>query len=281
MSSWPDYLDLSAEQLADGHSVRIRVVEGMSAVGEACAADMADALRESLATNRAVTWIIPVGPVDQYPILAETINRERLSLRDAVLINMDEYLDDEDRWIPETHPLSFRGYMQRRFYDLLDPELAPPPEHRVFPDPGDLDAISRWIEQRGGVDICFGGIGINGHVAFNEPARSDDGVTSTAFAALPTRLLDLACETRTINANTVGGSLEVIPPRCVTVGMREILSARSLKFYCNRPWQAAVVRRVLHGPISPECPASYLRQHDDATLTIADYVAAAPDIRLR
>lgn len=281
MSNWPDYLSLPAERLGSGHSVHIRVVEGMEAVGAACAEDMAQALREGLATHRPVTWIVPVGPVDQYPLLAEIINQERLSLRDAVLINMDEYLDEDDRWIPETHPLSFRGYMQRRFYDLLDPELAPPPEQRVFPDPENLAAIGRLIDERGGVDLCFGGIGINGHVAFNEPARPDDAIDVDAFADLPTRLLDLACETRTINANTVGGSLEVIPRRCVTVGMREILSARALKFYCNRPWQAAVVRRVLHGPITAECPASYLRRHTDATLTVADYVAAAPEIRLR
>jgi hypothetical protein len=62
--------------------------------------------------------------------------------------------------------------------------------------------------------------------------------------------------------------------------MREILAARRLRFYCNRPWQSAVVRRVLHGPITPECPASFLRQHPDASLTIADYVAAPPNIQL-
>jgi glucosamine-6-phosphate deaminase len=63
--------------------------------------------------------------------------------------------------------------------------------------------------------------------------------------------------------------------------MREILAAGSLRFYCNRPWQSSVVRRVLHGPLTAACPASLLRTHKDARLTIADYVAALPDIRLR
>ena len=101
------------------------------------------------------------------------------------------------------------------------------------------------------------------------------------FAALPTRVLSLSRETRTINSVTVGGGIEVVPRRCVTVGMKEILASRKLRFYCNRPWQSAVVRRVLHGPITPACPASLLRLHRDAVLTVADYVAQPPEIRLR
>jgi glucosamine-6-phosphate deaminase len=63
--------------------------------------------------------------------------------------------------------------------------------------------------------------------------------------------------------------------------MKEILGARRLRLYCNRPWQSAVARRVLHGPITPACPAALMRTHPDAMLTVADYVAAPPDIKLR
>ena len=63
--------------------------------------------------------------------------------------------------------------------------------------------------------------------------------------------------------------------------MKEILAARQLRFYCNRPWQQAVVRRVLHGPLTAACPATLLRTHKDAVLTMANFVAQPPDIRLR
>ena len=68
---------------------------------------------------------------------------------------MDEYLTDDDAWLPEAHPLSFRAYLNRTFYDLIEPALAPPPEHRVFPDPRDLEAVPRLIAARGGVDALF------------------------------------------------------------------------------------------------------------------------------
>jgi glucosamine-6-phosphate deaminase len=209
------------------------------------------------------------------------VNKERVSLRDVVLINMDEYLTDDDQWIPAEHPLSFLGYMNRLFYDLLDPALAPKMENRVFPHPQRCREIEELIEKRGGVDATFGGIGINGHMAFNEPPERGDQISNEDFARLPTRVLSLTRETRTINSVTVGGEISVIPWRCVTVGMKEILESRRMRFYCNRPWQSAVVRRVLHGPVTAACPASFMRTHKEAYLTVADYVAQPPNIQLR
>ncbi len=278
---FPDYLSIPAAELGKGTPVKVRILGDMASI----ACDLAEAMREEILTaqrqGRAATLIVPVGPVDQFPILAKMINDERIDCREVALINMDEYLTDGDQFVPADHPLSFRGYMDRAFYRLLDPALAPHPENRVFPDPNDCGAIQRLIEKRGGVDACFGGIGINGHIAFNEPPEAGETISTEQFAALPTRVLSLARETRTINSVTVGGGIEVVPRRCVTVGMKEILGARRLRFYCNRPWQSAVVRRVLHGPITPACPASLLRRHSDAIVTVADYVAAPPHIGLR
>lgn len=280
-SLFPDYLFVSAERLGEGHSVSVRIVADSHALAHAMAADMVDIIRSATDSGRGATLIIPVGPVDQFPILADMVNRERLSLRETMFINMDEYLTDEGEWLPAEHPLSFRGFMDEMFYDRLNPELAPRAELRIFPDPQDPGAIEALVTRRGGVDACFGGIGINGHMAFNEPPEPGEVMTAEDFAALPTRTLSLSRETRTINANTVGGSLDVIPRRCVTVGMREILGSNRLRFYCNRPWQSGVVRRVLHGPVAAACPASFLQRHGDARLTITEQVAAPPDIRLR
>jgi glucosamine-6-phosphate deaminase len=264
-----------------GTPVKVHVLGDMASIAH----DLADETRQEIVdaqnAGRTATLIIPVGPVDQFPILARTINDQRLDCRDVMFINMDEYLTDGDEFVAADHPLSFRGYMDRSFYSQLDPALAPRPENRVFPDPKNPDVLQRLIDARGGVDACFGGIGINGHIAFNEPPEPGETMNVEAFSKLATRALSLSRETRTINSVTVGGEIGIVPRRAVTVGMKEILSARRLRFYCNRPWQSAVVRRVLHGPITAACPASLLRRHPDAMITVADYVAAPPNIQLR
>jgi glucosamine-6-phosphate deaminase len=275
--TFPDYLTVPADRLGQGTSVSVEIVSGADGVAQR----MAQAMLDVITHYRAATLIVPVGPVDQFPVLAEMINRHRIDCRDVMLINMDEYLTDNDQWIPADHPLSFRGFMDRKFYGLLDDSLGPAPENRVFPDPGRCEQLQSLIDQRGGVDVCFGGIGINGHIAFNEPPEPGEQCTAEAFAARPTRVLSLSRETRTINSVTVGGEIAVVPRRAVTVGMAEILRSRSVQFYCNRTWQRAVVRRVLHGPLTASCPASLLRRHADAHLSIADFVAEPPDIQLR
>lgn len=277
----PEYLTVSADRLGEGTSVKVVRVEGMEGVANHMAEAMLQVVLDAQAEGRAATLIVPVGPVDQFPVLAEMINCQRVDCRDVLVINMDEYLTDDDQWVAKEHPLSFRGYMDRKFYDLIDDGLAPVEENRVFPHPDRCEEIQGRIDERGGVDVCFGGIGINGHMAFNEPPEPGEAISDDAFAALPTRCLSLSRETRTINSVTVGGEIAIIPHRAVTVGMAEILAAKKTRFYCNRPWQRAVVRRVLHGPVTAACPASFLQTHGDGRLTIADYVAEPPEIALR
>jgi glucosamine-6-phosphate deaminase len=281
MGLMPDYLAVSAAELGKGSPVRVRIKGDMASIAQ----DLADAVLAEIIQGQAngcgATLILPVGPVDHFPILARMMNERKISCHNTVIINMDEYLDDQDQWIPADHPLSFRGYMDRAFYSLLKPELAPPVGNRVFPNPQNPEAIPELIKLRGGVDTCFGGIGINGHMAFNEPPEPGVQMSVEEFGALPTRILDLSRETRTINSVTVGGEMNVIPRRAITLGMKEILGAKRLRFYCNRPWQSAVIRRALHGPITPSCPVSYMRTHPDAMVTVAEYVANPPEIRLR
>jgi glucosamine-6-phosphate deaminase len=272
----PAYLSIPPQELGRGTPVRVEIVGDIGDI----ARHFAQALFDEITGKANVTMVLPVGPVDQFPLLAQMVNQARLDCREMAIINMDEYLSG-DEWVSIDHPLSFRGYMNRKFYDLLDPDLAPRVENRIFPDPREPSAVQRIIAARGGLDVCYGGIGINGHIAFNEPPEPGEPIDTDEFSARPTRVLLLTRETITINSNTVGGEMSIIPHRAVTVGMKEILSARRLRFYCNRPWQSAVIRRVLHGPVTAACPASLLRIHPDASVTIAGYVAQIPDIRLR
>ena len=196
------------------------------------------------------------------------VNDQRISLKDCWFINMDEYLDDNDEWICADDPLSFRGFMARNVYGKIDPELVMPEEQRIFPDPHDLGRIGRVIDELGGVDIAFGGIGITGHLAFNEPQPE---LTCEEFAALETRTLDIHPETRATNSvGDLGGALEDMPHRCVTIGMREILGARKVRLGVFRDWHRGVVRRAAYGEPTAAFPATLLQSHPDAKIYVND-----------
>jgi glucosamine-6-phosphate deaminase len=172
--------------------------------------------------------------------------------------------------------------MAAHFYDLLDPALAPPPDQRIVPHPADLAAVTRAIVRWGGVDVCFAGVGVTGHLAFNEPPEPNETPSLEAFRQLSTRVVRLSRETRMINAvNAARGNLDRIPDLAVTVGMREILESRRVRVYMNREWQCAVVRKMLHGTVTPAVPASLLQEHPDVRVTIAAQVARLPEPELR
>jgi len=272
-----DPLLIPADQLGSGR-VPVTILPDAPALTR----HFADAiLREYGAAKTAgaavVPMIVPVGPVGQYDLLAERCNGEGIALHDLLLIGMDEYLTPDGDWIAEDDPLSFRGHMQRHLWDKLDPALAPPPERRVFPHPGRLDEIPRLIAAHGGVRVCFGGVGIAGHLAFNEPPEPGDKLNAAEFIGRPTRVVRLARETRTINAVTVwGGAIARIPERAVTVGLWEILRAAKLVLYLNRPWQRAVLRQALFGPVTPACPASFIQRHPNPAVVVTEEAARPP-----
>ena len=164
--------------------------------------------------------------------------------------------------------------MDREVYGRIDSALLMPPEQRVFPDPNDLARIPALIEALGGVDICFGGIGITGHLAFNEPQEE---LTPEAFAALPTRVLDISPETRAVNAiGDLGGAVEDMPRRCITIGMKEILGAKKLRLAVFRDWHRAVCRRAAYGDVTAAFPATLAQRHPDALLYVNDNAARLP-----
>jgi glucosamine-6-phosphate deaminase len=125
------------------------------------------------------------------------VNRLNISLKNVHFFNMDEYMMSSDEVIPEEDAMSFKGRMNRDFYNRVNPELVMPESQRHFPEPGREEEYDKMIEELGGVDLCLGGLGINGHVAFNEAAEDDDPITPDEFAKLGTRVLPISRETKT------------------------------------------------------------------------------------
>ena len=166
------YYQYNKQQLLAHPKIPLEVFPDNESVFRAMADEMVSEIKRKADLNETCVFICPVGPVGQYPYFVSRVNQERISLKHCWFINMDEYLDDDKQWVPMDHPLSFRGFMERTVYSQIAPELNVPKEQRVFPNPEDLTRIPALIDALGGVDICFGGIGINGHLAFNEADAS-------------------------------------------------------------------------------------------------------------
>ena len=271
-----DLMRIPTEKLGEGSSIRVEVLPTAEDVANDFARVMANKVGDNSAEGRKTCFILPVGPVRQYSRFARLCNVEGISCRDLVTINMDEYLDDNQNALPPNHPMSFQGFMLRELYENLEPSSRPLPENMVYPDPSDLDAVARKIEEVGGVDIAFGGIGITGHIAFNERPEPGENPDPAEFARSTTRVMPVARETVVVNCIFNGGDLESVPRWCVTVGMKEILEAKEVHFYLDWSWQAAVIRRTVHGPVTPHFPASFLQTHPNCTITMTEEVAALP-----
>lgn len=270
------------EKLGEGSNIRLSVCEHEVDMYWKVAIEVLEVVAENNRKGEPTVMIVPYGPVGPYARIAELVNKYRISLKNCVFINMDEYLNEDGTYIDYNHPLSFRGGMDRMFYSLVDEELNVLQENRIFPNPQNTGRVMEIIEKYGKLDMVFGGVGINGHYAFNEPPEAGENVTPEQFAERPTRALKIARETRTINAfmNT-GANIEAIPADCVTVGMKEILRAKKVRMCMPRDWNAAALRKILHGPMTSSVPCTLFQNHPDAMIYAARVATACPVAEIR
>ena len=240
--------------------------------------DMALVMLEEIMKNNAAdkdtVMIVPVGPTDQYPILARLVNQLNVSLKRVHFFNMDEYMLSPTEEIAYDHPMSFHYRMETEFYSRVREDLVMPESQRHFPQVGKEKEYDALIEKLGGVDLCLGGLGINGHLAFNEAAEEDDPITAEEFGKLGTRVLPITRETKTINAyGYQRGDLRGMPEWCITIGMKQILESRKIYIALNRPWQHGIVKHVLFDKIQSQIPASLLRWSNNVHFCTTDAVA--------
>ena len=269
-----NYYQLSAQELGNGAKIPLKKLGDSGEVFYEMALEMISEIEKNNAIGRRTVFICPVGPVGQYPIFVRLVNEKRVSLKNVWFINMDEYLDANGEWIEESSKLSFHGFMNRNVYTQIDPELVMPEEQRIFPDPHDVGRIPALIEELGGVDIAFGGIGINGHLAFNE---AEDDMTAEEFAKLQTRVLPISRETRVANAiGDLNGAIDAMPTHCVTIGIAEILSAKKICLGVFRDWHRSVVRQAAYGEVTAHFPVTLVQNHPDACIYVNANAAQQP-----
>ena len=279
MENLPDYLTIPASRLARASKVHLEILPDLPALFHHFARSIADEIQENNRQGRPTRLILPVGPLGQFPILAEISNRDRISWKNVFTFNMDEYCDWQGRAVLASHPLSFRGYIQMNLFDCLDPAIRIPDDHIHFPDPLRLDWISQRIQAVGGIDTCYGGVGYHGHVAFNEaPISRWFKISTDEFRNSLTRIVPLEPETIVMNSiRSTGGNPAAMPPMAVTLGMKDIFSARRIRLYCQGgPWQRTVLRIAVMAEERVDYPVTLLQKHPDISIVTDEDTAVPP-----
>jgi glucosamine-6-phosphate deaminase len=226
----------------------------------ALAGSAAAALAEVLQRRRRPVLLLPAGrtAVPVYRELVRLHRTGRAPMAHAITFNLDELR------VPPEDPRSFRSFMDRHLFSRVDL-----PESRIRFLQGDAKdperecaRYERRLAREGPPDLAFVGIGVNGHVAYLEPAR-----------ALPPRtsLVHLSAATR---RRLMQDGVRRVPREALTVGLETILACPAILLVAAGWEKATAVAAALEGPVTPRCPASFLTVHPGLSVML-DRAAAS------
>jgi glucosamine-6-phosphate deaminase len=198
------------------------------------------------------------------PLYAELVRQHRqagLDFSGATTFNLDEYLG-----LPPSHPQSYRHYMARHLFSQvnLEPRRTHLPDGMAADIPAACAAYERLIQDAGGIDVQVLGIGLDGHVGFNEPGSSLRSLTR--HKTLAPKTLE---QNRPLFANPAA-----MPTEALTMGMGTILAARYCLLLATGAAKAAIVARALEGPITAMVTASAMQLHPNFTVVLDEAAAA-------
>ena len=193
------------------------------------------------------------SPVGTYNCLAEWFEKGEVDFSKATSVNLDEYVGlsgDNDQ--------SYRYFMNQNLFKKINIRM----EETFVPNgcAEDLEkeckAYDALIEKLGGIDLQLLGIGLDGHIGFNEP---DEVFTKE------THIVDLDPSTIEANARFFA-STEDVPKKAVTMGIGAIMQAKKVLLIANGEKKAEILNKAFYGPITPKVPASVLQLHPDVTV---------------
>lgn len=267
---------------------KIRIIEDEHQFYLEFALDIVRRIKESLEFGKRLVVIFPVGPMPQYPIAARIINEMRLSCKHVHSFNMDEYADQDGNTAPMSWEGSFQRAMMENFWGLIDEELRPPMSQIHFPTSNILKDYGKIIEDLGGADVCYGGIGWCGHIAFWEAHLGYEfGDDLESYKKAGPRIVELHPMTIMQNAlHSFSGDWSWVPPKAATIGPAQILGAKDRSFWLDGylgggiSWQRFIARLVAYGPVNTLVPGSIL-QTAPTTYTILGGVAEDCKIHMK
>lgn len=258
--------------------VPFRLVKDPVEMGMIMARELADEIEANNLAGKVTRAIIPCGPACWYRPFTDLINEENISLKRLVVFHMDECLDWQGMELPRRHPYSFRGFMERHFYDPVLPGISVPAENRKWLNAGNIKEIREEIEAAP-IDITYGGWGQDGHIAYNQTRRHPfSHISLDELRTSTIRIQDNNLDTIIALAQrTFGSAYQFVPPMSVTLGIKECLSARKIRLFSDTgSWKQTALRVALFSPVTTEYPITLCQEHPDALLTATVATASHP-----
>jgi len=212
---------------------------------------------------------LPTGgtPLGMYKKLVQAHKAGKVSFKHVITFNMDEYVG-----IAEDHPESYHRYMFDNFFKHID--IDPKNAHVLNGNAEDLVAecqdYERRITQAGGIELFVGGIGPDGHIAFNEPGSS---------LVSRTRVKTLAQDTILANARFFGGDIKAVPKQALTVGVGTVMDAREVMVLITGANKSIALYKAIEEGVCHMWTVSAFQQHSN-TLMVCDEDATL-ELRVR
>lgn len=212
---------------------------------------LARAVASALEANPRLVLGLPTGrtPVQLYEELVRLYAAGRVDFNRATTFNLDEFLG-----VASSDESSYRTFMQRHLFDHIN--VSPRRIHFLNGLAADAAMECRRYESQiaraGGIDLLVLGVGVNGHIGFNEPGAS---LSASTHKARLTRA------TRRTNAELFGGRLSAVPVYALSMGIGTIMHARRIVLLATGGNKSTAVRRLVEGPVTSRMPASLLQLH--------------------
>ena len=193
----------------------------------------------------------PTGssPLGMYKALVELNKQGKVSFQNVVTFNMDEYVG-----LPEEHPESYHSFMWNNFFNHID--IKKENVHILNGNAEDLQAecanYEKMIQEAGGVDLFMGGIGPDGHIAFNEPGSSLNSRT---------RVKTLTTDTILANSRFFDNDINQVPKTALTVGVGTVMDAKEVMIVCNGHNKARALQQAIEGAVNQMWTITALQMH--------------------
>ncbi len=259
--------------------IKIKIFDESAQVMEYAGNMMADEVIANNQAGKMTRWVLPAGPNEQYKQFIRRVNTERISLKNLHVCLMDNSLDWNSRPYPLDHPyFSGEGRMNRIFYGRIDPELNVPEGQRHAPRYNDLDALDETVEELGGLDTVYGGMGFTGLVAYCEAPRSPwTSITEEEYCQMKTRIYPLNDDTIIASAQrNFGGLTHLVPQMAVSIGFKSMLNTRRVVFISTTgSWKRTAIRILMFCEPTVEYPATLFTDKVSEVIMLTDRNTAA------